>query len=77
MHRAELRALAQHADPQLSRLAAEALHALHRVEVRRAVLAGAEEHTLDAAVVPPRQCGDGKDSGLVRRLGPAPEARDA
>lgn len=71
------RALAQHADPQLARLAVEALHALHRIEVRHAVLAGAEEHTLSAAVVHPRECGDGKDTGLVRRLGPAPEARNA
>lgn len=77
MTREDLRALTAHADPQLSRLAVEALHAWHRVEVRRAVLAGAEEHTLDAAVVPPRQGGDGHDSGLVRRLGPAPEARNA
>lgn len=61
MTRATLRALAQHADPQIARLASEALFALRRVEVRRAELAGAPTHT--------RPCGD----DIERVLGPGPQ----
>lgn len=62
MNTADLRALAQHEDPQLSRLATEAIFAIRRVEVRCAVLAGAPTHS--------RPCGD----DLERVLGPGPEA---
>ncbi|MEZ4395062.1 MAG: hypothetical protein R3A48_28625 [Polyangiales bacterium] len=61
MTRADLRALAQHDDPTLARLADEALHALDRIDVRRAALAGAPTHL---RVV---------EGGRVHVLGPAPQ----
>lgn len=61
MTRTELRALAQHADPTLARLADEALVALDRIDVRRAALSGAPTHLRPV------------DGGLVHVLGPAPK----
>lgn len=60
MDLAQLRTLTAHADPHVARLAAEALHAHHRLAVRLAVLAGAPSHLVDA------------EGGVQRRLGPAP-----
>lgn len=65
MDLAQLRALAAHADPLLSRLAREALHAMERVQVRRAVLSGAPSHVVDA------------EGGVQRRLGPDPRVPGA
>lgn len=63
--RSELRSLTQHPDPTAARLAAEALHALDRLEFRRAALAGAPTHL--------RAPADKRDAGVVHTLGPAPE----
>lgn len=68
----ELRALTAHADPQVARLAEEALHAQHRLAVRLASLAGAPEHLLAGGKLSPRHGGDPRDTGIVRVLGPAP-----
>lgn len=68
----ELRALTAHADPQVARLADEALHAQHRLAVRLASLAGAPDHVIDGGKLAVRHGGDPRDGGLVRVLGPAP-----
>lgn len=65
MTRADLRALAQHPDPTLARLADEALHALDRIDVRRATLAGAPTHLRRV------------EGGLVHVLGPEPTPPEA
>ncbi len=65
MTRAELRALSQHADPTLARLADEALYALDRLEFRRAALAKVPTQVRPV------------DAGVVHTFAPPPEPQGA